>query len=82
MKQIDVPLSDAMFAALQQAAEERHEPVVALAQQAIDAWLGQQKEHKEQLRAEIRAYAEEMAGSEEDLDEALEQASLEMWYEM
>ncbi len=80
MKQLDVPLSEATFTALQKVAKERHEPVAVLAQRVLDTWLNEQQKH--QRREAIRAYAEQMAGSEEDLDEVLEQASLEMWYEM
>lgn len=73
MKQLDVPLSDTTFAALRQAAEERREPIAVLARRVIDTWLDEQQ--KEQRRAAIREYAEQLAGSEEDLDEVLEQAA-------
>lgn len=71
-----VPLPDDVYRALQAEAEQTQRPANALAREAIAQWL----ELRRQARIDqaILAYAEAVAGTPDDLDPALEAASLEL----
>lgn len=74
-KKLHVPLPPELHAELKERSERRGQPATVLAREAIAAWL--QRERQDDLAREIRAYAETVAGSEEDLDEDLEDAAAE-----
>jgi predicted transcriptional regulator len=75
MKNFHLPLPHETYAHLRALAERLHTPATILARQAIDEWL------REQLRNErkqaIAAYAQDMAGTDMDLDSDLESAAVE-----
>ncbi len=75
MKNFHLPLPEQTYTQLRAEAERTQVPATILAREAIDLWL------RHQLRvarhAAIAAYAAEMAGSEFDLDPALESAGIE-----
>ena len=75
MKNFHVPLPDAIYDRLRVAAERSNIPATTLAREAIDIWLKQ--EMRRQRHDAIAAFAEEMAGSDLDLDKRLESAGLE-----
>jgi hypothetical protein len=52
-----------------------HVPATALAREAIDSWLRQQR--RKARHAAISAYAAEVAGTDLDLDPKLELAGIE-----
>lgn len=70
-----VPLPESTYRELREVAAQLHRPATQLGREAIEGWL---KQARQALIAEaIRMYAEHAAGTEEDLDEALENASME-----
>jgi len=75
MKNLHLPLPEQTYAQLRAEAERTQMPATTLAREAIDLWL------RDQLRKArhdtIAAYAEEMAGTNLDLDPDLESAGLE-----
>ncbi len=75
MKNFHLPLPEQTYTQLRAEAERTRTPATALAREAIDFWL----QHQLRLarHAAIAAYATEMAGSEFDLDPALESAGIE-----
>lgn len=68
-----VPLSDPIYQRLKDTAARQHKPATYLVKQAVEYWLADQE--KRAVHEEIAAYASAMAGSNEDLDSALETAS-------
>ncbi len=77
MKNLHVPLSDELHAALMQTAKANGESATSLARQAIEEVLWQREQAK--IRAEMRAYALAVAGTSEDLDPEWEALGLEVW---
>jgi hypothetical protein len=75
VKNFHLPLPDDTYIELRTEAQRSHMPATSLARQAIQAWLRARK--KAARRQAISAYATKMAGTEFDLDPALEKASLE-----
>lgn len=75
MKNFHLPLPDATYDQLRAEAERVRMPATAVARDAIDLWLKEQR--RKTVQAEIAAYAEEMAGTEFDLDRELEAAAVE-----
>jgi predicted transcriptional regulator len=73
MKNLHVPLSEDVYALLRAEAERTQIPATALAGEAISAWLKEQAWKAEEEA--IVAYVAEMAGTEFDLDPALESAT-------
>jgi predicted transcriptional regulator len=70
-----LPLPESLYRRLREAAERTNQPATALARYAIDRWL---REHRKVLvREAIAAYAADVAGTRDDLDETLESAALE-----
>jgi hypothetical protein len=75
MKNFHVPLPDDTYATLRAAAQSSKIPATALAREAIDSWLRQQRRRARDNS--IAAYAAAMAGSRLDLDPVLERAGIE-----
>jgi hypothetical protein len=75
MKNFHVPLPDDTYATLRAAAQSSKIPATALAREAIDSWLRQQR-RRARYNA-IAAYAAAMGGSRLDLDPVLERAGIE-----
>lgn len=74
-----VPLPEDLYERLRHASERAAQPATVLAREAIAQWLEQRE--RERLAQEIAQYAAATAGGAEDLDEDLEEASLEVWTE-
>jgi predicted DNA-binding protein len=75
LRNFHIPLPEKVYDELREVAEHLHRPATQLGREAIENWL---KQTRQALLAEaIRAYAEEAAGTEADLDRALEAASVE-----
>lgn len=75
VRNFHLPLPEATYRRLRDAAERSNQPATALARYAIESWL---REHRKSVvREAIARYAAEAAGSADDLDTALEAASLE-----
>lgn len=70
-----LPLPDPLYRRLRDAAERTKQPATTLARYAIDSWLRQHR--KARLREAIAEYAVSVAGTTDDLDTDLEQASLD-----
>ena len=70
-----VPLPDDLYHELRAEADRSQQPATALVRQAIELWL--QQRQKAALHEAIAAYAAECAGTDADLDEELEAASVE-----
>lgn len=77
MKNMHIPIPDHVHAVLMQHAKASGESATGLAREAIEK-LARQLEH-DRINAEMRAFAEEFAGTELDLDPAWEAAGLEVW---
>ena len=75
MKNFHLPLPELTYSRLRAESERTQIPATALAREAIDLWLRQQL-RKSRHKA-IAAYAEEMAGTNLDLDPVLESAAIE-----
>lgn len=75
LRNLHVPLSEKLYQQLREETHRQNKPATQLARQAIESWLSQQREAF--LHGEIRRYAEQMAGTEADLDTALEAATIE-----
>ena len=70
-----LPLPVDIYDSLRDEAERLHQPATRIARQAIEQWLGEQKQMS--LHQAIATYALESAGTMNDLDEGLELAGLE-----
>ena len=75
VKNFYLPLPELTYSRLRAESERTQIPATALAREAIDLWLRQQL-RKSRHKA-IAAYAEEMAGTNLDLDPVLESAGIE-----
>jgi hypothetical protein len=75
MKNFHLPLPEQTYTQLRAQAERAQVPATALAREAIDVWL--QEQARKARHAAIAAYAEEMAGTNLDLDPILESAGIE-----
>lgn len=75
MKNLHIPISESVHAVLMAHAKATGESATSLARGAIEH-LAKEIE-REQIRAEIAAFAAEYAGTEWDLDPELEAAGLE-----
>ena len=75
MKNFHLPLPDQTYSRLRAEAERTQVPATALARDAIDFWLRQQLRNARHQA--IAAYAEDVAGSDLDLDPVLESAGFE-----
>jgi hypothetical protein len=79
MKNFHLPLPDDVYDDLKMEAERSRVPATSMARQAIQTWLTARKRAVRD-RA-IRAYAAKMAGTECDLDRALERATVDVLLE-
>lgn len=75
MKNMHIPLPDHVHAALMAHAKAMGESATALARAAIEGRVRELE--RERIYAEMRAFAEEYAGTEWDLDVDLMEAGLE-----
>lgn len=74
-KNLHVPLPDQMYARLRHESSRSKRPATDLAREAIDRWLDERE--RAHIHEAIAEYAAEFAGTSEDLDEELQEASLE-----
>ncbi len=74
LRNFHVPLPEDLYGRLREEASRTKKPATVLARYAIEDWLEQRK--KVELREAIAAYAARNAGTEHDLDEDLEEASV------
>ena len=79
VRNFHLPLPEPLYRRLRDAAERTNQPATTLARYAIETWLRQHR--KLMTREAIAAYAAAVAGTPDDLDEDLEEASLERWRE-
>jgi hypothetical protein len=79
MKNFHLPLPERTYAELRAEAERNRVPATALARDAIQEWLQARK--KAARRRAVAAYAAEMAGTEFDLNQSLEAATIEFLLE-
>jgi len=70
-----LPLPDPLYQTLRKEAERLKRPATGLAREAIESWL--RRRHRQALHEAISDYAARHAGSDIDLDEELEAASIE-----
>ena len=77
VRNFHLPLPEPTYRRLRDAAEQTRQPATLLARHAIETWLRQHR--RSMVREEIARYAAEAAGTRDDLDEALEAASLQTW---
>jgi hypothetical protein len=75
MKNFHLPLPEGTYQALRTESERSNQPATALAREAIDAWLRVRK--KGQRRRAVAKFAAGAAGTQWDLDAALESAAIE-----
>lgn len=75
MKNFHLSLPEETYSRLRAEAERTQVPATALARDAIDLWLRQQLRNARHQA--IAAYAEEVAGTDLDLDPVLESAGIE-----
>ena len=74
-KNFHLPLPEALYEELRSAAREADQPATRFAQELMRAGLDEW--HRARRRAQIAAYARQIAGSDEDLDPELERAGVE-----
>jgi hypothetical protein len=79
MKNFHLPLPDQVYDELKSEAERSRVPATSMARQAIQTWLAARR--KAARKQAIAAYASTMAGTEFDLDQALERATLDLLLE-
>ena len=70
-----LPLSEGLYDRLRQEAQRRGRPATAIAREALDVWLAEQR--RMELHESIAEYARREAGSSADLDRELEESGLE-----
>jgi hypothetical protein len=75
MKNFHLPLPERTYTELRTEAQHAQLPTTTLAREAIELWLRAKK--KAARHREIATYAAAMAGTELDLDVALESAAVE-----
>jgi len=70
-----VPLPAGTYQRLRSEAQRQHKPATQLVKQAVEYWLAEQE--KMALHEGIARYAQESAGTADDLDDFLEAAGVE-----
>ena len=75
LRNLHVPLSEGLYRRLRAEAERARKPATAIAREAIERWLSDQR--REAVHEAIASYARENAGSAADLDPQLEVAAVE-----
>lgn len=73
-KNLHVPMPAGLYRRLRLAAEKQQRPATHVAREAIALWLDQQR--RRTAEDDLRHYVETMAGTADDLDFALEAASV------
>jgi predicted transcriptional regulator len=76
-RNLHVTLPDELDAELKDQARRLGTTATAIAREAIEEWVARQK--RERVAQEIRAYADAMAGTRVDLDEAFEAGGVHDW---
>lgn len=76
VRNFHLPLPGDVYEDLRAEAATLHQPATVLARQAIETWLRERK--RAALHEAIAAYAVKHAGTDVDLDPALEEAGLEV----
>jgi hypothetical protein len=77
LRNFHLPLPEPLYRRLREAASRANQPATAVARHAIERWL---REHRRAVvREAVAHYAAQAGGSRDDLDPALEAASLEAW---
>lgn len=79
LQNFHLPLPSELYARLREEAETAGIPATALAREALEDWLRERR--RQSLRAELKAYANAVAGTAADLDEVLERAGAEYLFE-
>ncbi len=74
MRTFHLPLPPPLHDELRAEAQAASRPATEIVREALERWLAQRR--RERLAEEIRAYAEAVGGSVQDLDPALEEAGL------
>ena len=75
VKNFHLPLPTDLYDKLKKEAERSKKPTTVIARQAIEEWL---KEKQRKIIYEtVAAYAQEVGGTNDDLDENLEKAAIE-----
>jgi hypothetical protein len=77
IRNFHLPLPEPLYQRLRDAAERTNLPATAVARYAIESWLRQHR--RAMVREAIAAYATNVAGTRDDLDQALESAAVEAW---
>lgn len=75
MRTFHLPLPEYLHDALRAEARDERRPATELVRQALEGWLAERR--KRRLADDIRSYAQAAAGTEDDLDPALEAAGVE-----
>lgn len=75
MRTFHLPLPDDLYEALRREATAGHRPATEVARDALAGWL--QARQRERVAREIHQFALDFAGTELDIDPALEQAGVE-----
>ncbi len=75
LRNFHVPLPEDLYTRLREEASRANKPATVLARHAIEYWL--QQREKRLLHDSISEYAARHAGTDYDLDEDLEAASVE-----
>jgi hypothetical protein len=79
MKNFHLPLPNQVYDELKSEAQRSRMPATSMARLAIQSWLAARK--KTARKQAIAAYAAEVAGTEFDLDRALEAATIDLLIE-
>ena len=77
MKTVHLPLPEEVHTMLVRHAKSSGESATALARAAVEKLVWELE--REAIRAQVAAYAAELAGTDQDLDPELEEAGLEVW---
>ena len=75
VRNFHIPLPEHLYLRLKEAAQRERRPATQLAKQAVEYWLMEQE--KLALHRQISEYAAQVAGTEADLDQELEDAALQ-----
>ncbi len=74
-KNLHVPLPEDLYRRLREEAGRQGRPATEIAREAVDRWLTEAR--RKAIDDDITAYAQEHAGTQADLDLALEAAAVE-----
>jgi predicted transcriptional regulator len=75
LRNFHVPLPEELYRQLHEEAERLRQPATHIVRQALQSWLDRQRQ--DLLHEAIHAYAQQLAGSQADLDPELEAAAAE-----